>query len=177
MKSTLHFIIALTSILFLNSCGNDDDFSKTSPNQVLIDGTYYDLNGSFIDDAHELQEDRTFKYAHELIIFGGGIKYTNLQEGYNGTGFILFAKMYSNTVDLDAGTYTLDPSTSPLSCQAGYSNNIDVDSESNPPLITIKSGSIKIERGSKDVVNFDVTDANGKRIKGTFDKPILGLYR
>ncbi len=177
MNNKIQMILLACSLLVFNACSKDDDYDKTAPNMVLIDGVFYDLNGSFIEDTHELQEDKTWKYSHELIIFGGDIKYTNLQDGYNGKGFILAAKMYTKTVDLDAGNYKIDNSLSSSTCLATYVTNFDVDGETNPPFIEIAGGTINVQRGSTDVVSFDVVDANGKRIKGTFDKPILGLYR
>ncbi len=175
MKKTVQLSIILISIILFNSCSNDD-YEKSAPNVVLINGEYQDLNGSYISLFRERQEDNTWKYAFDQQIFGGNIKYVSLQEGYKGKGFFISIAYFTNKDYLDAGEYKFNINQAPFTFFATYWKNTDIDNDTPPNPTLIKSGTITVERGSSDIINFDLVDENDVRIKGTFDKPIIGLY-
>ncbi|WP_152537380.1 hypothetical protein [Aquimarina pacifica] len=175
MKTILKGVLFLVhTIVITVSCTSDDD--KYYPNTVTVDGDRIELKGAYTRDYKERQEDYTFKYWHYLELFGGNIEYVNLEEMYNGTGFLFAAVLNTNSEKLEGGTYTFSAKDSPFTfSNAVYWTAFNPDRE-NPDPAFITSGTIKIVRSSEDAIHIDVTDTRGNRITGEYNLFIRGLY-
>ncbi|WP_103070033.1 hypothetical protein [Aquimarina sediminis] len=175
MKTILRLLLITLNIITLNSCSSDDD--KEYPNTITVDGQSIELKGASILPIKERQEDFTYKYYHYLEVFGGDIKYVNLEELYNGTGFLFSVLLNAKSEDIEGATYTFNEKNGPNTfSQAGYWTSFDPDDKNLPAPSVITSGTVKIVRTGEDAIYIDVIDSNGKHIKGSYNLFIRGLY-
>ena len=167
MIKRIQLILVFMSIIFLSSCGKDDD-ANVSTNTVNINGSLYDLNGGILYRKIEWQGDRYFR-AFDMILYGGGIKRT--ASTFRGKGIIIVARMYviGSENYMDDGHYVFGVTPKPITfSRVGYATNFDVASNDNDPLIPLDSGFMNVRWENQHTIDFDIRNNNGDVLIGSF---------
>ncbi|MHA7060246.1 hypothetical protein ACWGOQ_0023695 [Aquimarina sp. M1] len=171
MKRILKFVLVVVTMAIVTSCNKDDE--SVSPNTVMVNETFYTLNGGLLDRKIEWQGDKYFR-VFDMVLYGGGIERTG--SSFRGKGVIVVARMYVTGLEnyMDDGHYVFGVTPKPLTfSRVGYSTNFDVNSSENDALIPLDSGSMDVVWDNQHKISFDIRNNNGDVIRGLFDDDMI----
>jgi hypothetical protein len=172
-------LLGLLGVFTLSSCTKDeeDDTSVNEfPQELLIDGTRYDLGEGFIFNYGTSSD---YQGANlDLNILSSGLDVIYDADGFpdsvTGSGFVMYLEMYSSdSTALTAGTYNMDTTGTgnllTISNGEVFSYGTAVETE-----YAFVSGSIEVmrENGVYSLVGSFVEEG-GKEIKMSYQKSIV----
>lgn len=178
MKINKLLILAFLAILGLSSCtkDSDDDDSNTPqefPQELLIDGTRYELDEGFVLSYGQASFHQGTNLDLNVVTSGIDVVFdaTGYPDSATGSGYIFYLEMYSpDSTFISPGTYTMDTAATgalfTISSGATFTYGI-----ANEVEYGFVNGSVEVTR-SNGVSTFvgTFTEQGGKQIKFSYQK-------